>query len=103
MRKILFIGLLATSSLFGANGANCDNLLKEADKYLNRVALCEVTAEKHATIALAYYKRYEICAYNYENTNSNYKTGSQKTFKINPLEDEQEPFKCENHLQKGKK
>ncbi len=46
MRKILFIGLLATSSLFGANGTNCDNLLKEADKYLSRVALCEVTAEK---------------------------------------------------------
>ena len=88
MRKILFIGLLATSSLFGEYGTNCDNLLKEADKYLNRVALCEVTAEKHATIALAYYKRYEICI-NYLRTN----------FQINPLVDE-EPFKCENHKKK---
>lgn len=88
MRKILFIGLLATSSLFGEYGTNCDNLLKEADKYLSRVALCEVTAEKHATIALAYYKRYEICI-NYLRTN----------FQINPLVDE-EPFKCENHKKK---
>ena len=28
--------LIISNSLFGAN---CDNLLKEADKYLNRVAL----------------------------------------------------------------
>ena len=74
--------LIISNSLFGAN---CDNLLKEADKYLSRVALCEVTAEKHATISLAYYKRYEICI-NYLRTN----------FQINPLVDE-EPFKCENH------
>ena len=74
--------LIISNSLFGAN---CDNLLKEADKYLSRVALCEATSEKHATIALAYYKRYEICI-NYLRTN----------FQINPLVDE-EPFKCENH------
>jgi hypothetical protein len=88
MKKILIVGLIATSSLFGEYGTNCDNLLKEADKYLSRVALCEVTAEKHATIALAYYKRYEICI-NYLRTN----------FQINPLVDE-EPFKCENHKKK---
>ena len=74
--------LIISNSLFGAN---CDNLLKEADKYLSRVALCEVTAEKHATISLAYYKRYEICI-NHLRTN----------FQINPLVDEK-PFKCENH------
>ncbi len=91
MKKILIVGLIATSSLFGAIGTNCDNLLAEADKYLSRVALCEVTAEKHATISLAYYKRYEICI-NHLRTN----------FQINPLIDE-EPFKCENHLQKPKK
>lgn len=100
MKKILIVGLIATSSLLEASVTNCDSLLREADKYLSRVALCEATSEKHATIALAYYKRYEICAYNYENTNSNYKTGSQKTFKINPLEDEEEPYKCENHKKK---
>ena len=88
MKKILIVGLIATSSLFGEYGTNCDNLLKEADKYLSRVALCEVTAEKHATIALAYYKRYEICI-NYLRTN----------FQINPLVDE-EPFKCENYKKK---
>ena len=88
MKKILIVGLIATSSLFGEYGTNCDNLLKEADKYLSIVALCEVTAEKHATIALAYYKRYEICI-NYLRTN----------FQINPLVDE-EPFKCENHKKK---
>ena len=92
-RIFIALSLILSSSLFGAN---CDNLLKEADKYLSRVALCEATAEKHATIALAYYKRYEICTYNYEDNGSNYRTGHQKIFQIDPLVDEY-PFKCENH------
>ena len=54
MKKFFIaLSLIISNSLFGAN---CDNLLKEADKYLSRVALCEATADKHATIALAYYK-----------------------------------------------
>lgn len=89
MKKILIVGLIATSSLLEASVTNCDSLLREADKYLSRVALCEATSEKHATIALAYYKRYEICI-NYLRTN----------FQINPLEDEEEPYKCENHKKK---
>ncbi|MEV9477493.1 hypothetical protein ACOTVS_09810 [Aliarcobacter butzleri] len=94
MKKLIFIGLITCGPLF-AN--NCDILLKEADKYLQRVPLCDVTSEKHANIALAYYKRYEICRYEYEKAGTKFKTDIATSFKINPLDDDNESFECQKH------
>ncbi|WP_418181384.1 hypothetical protein ACNSOL_11835 (plasmid) [Aliarcobacter lanthieri] len=94
MKKLIYIGLLSCSSLFAAN---CDDLLKEADKYLQRVPLCDVSAEKNANIALVYYKRYEICRYQYESSNNSYRSNIAKTFKIHPFVDDSKPFECEKH------
>lgn len=58
MKRVVLLTIFGLSSLF-AN--SCDYILKEGDKYLKRIPLCEVTAEKHSNIALAYYKRYELC------------------------------------------
>ncbi|MCT7647564.1 hypothetical protein [Aliarcobacter butzleri] len=74
-KSILFLFLLYSSLV----ASNCQDILKEADKYLQRVPLCDITAEKHANIALTYYKRYEICMKLSE-------TGYKNDFDINPLD-----------------
>lgn len=81
MKKTLF--LLFFTSFLLANDS-CLNLLKEGDKYLQRIPLCDETAEKHALLAKAYFERYNICIKNPE-----------LKININPLIDED--YKCDNH------
>ena len=100
-RNIFLIILGISSSLFAAEDqvdkGRCGHILAEGDKYLGRVSLCDVSAEKHANIALAYYKRYELCK-----QSANRITGaSGYNFKINRFV-EDKPFECENH-KKGNK
>lgn len=93
MKKYFFILLTICSYSFAAetqtDTGRCGHILAEGDKYLQRVPLCDVSAEKHANIAMVYYKRYELCE----------KQGGYN-FKINKLEDEH--FKCGNYKNKAK-
>lgn len=56
--------ILATLTLIAINsfGSGCDDLLREGDKYLQRIPLCDEMSAQNAAIANTYYTRYEICA-----------------------------------------
>lgn len=95
------IGSLALAVLFSSFGlaadekqetldTKCNYILAEGDKFLQRVPLCEESAQKHASIAMAYYKRYELCK----------EQKDSEMFIVNRLAEEK-PFRCENH-KKGK-
>lgn len=83
MKKSIIFLFFIYSNL---TATSCLDILKEGDKYLNRVPLCEATNEKHSNIANAYYKRYEICV-KLEGK------GTVNNFNINPFDDT-ETYDC---------
>lgn len=78
MKRLVLIPFLAMSLY----ATECENLLKEGDKYLQRIPLCDVVAADNAILAKAYYERYNICVHSNDN----------KVLKVHPLDDN---FKCE--------
>lgn len=77
MKRLILIPFIAMSLY----ATECENLLKEGDKYLQRIPLCDVVAVDNAILAKAYYERYNICI-----------KGKGKSLKVNILEND---FKCE--------
>ncbi len=80
MKKILCL-LMLTIPLFASK---CEHILKESDKYLQQISNTNDIefANSNSTIALAYYKRFEICIYQYEDKKENYTTRVAKEFNI---------------------
>lgn len=76
MKKILML-ILSCNYLFGAQ---CSNLIKEGDENLRKAQSTSSVSvgEYYSSLALAYYKRYEICVYYYENSNENYRVPEAK-------------------------
>ncbi len=81
MKRLILIPFIAMSLY----ATECENLLKEGDKYLQRIPLCDVVAVDNATLAKAYYERYNICV-------KDKKYNVKRPLKIHPFDDE---FKCE--------
>ena len=78
MKKMLCL-IFLSSYLFGAQ---CSNLIKEGDENLRKAQSTSSVSvgEYYSSLALAYYKRYEICVYYYENSNENYRVPEAKEF-----------------------
>lgn len=81
MSRILLLSLLITNYLFASK---CEHLLKEGDKYLEKVSLSKDASivNYYSNAANAYFKRFEICIYQYESNTQNYRTNSAKEFTI---------------------
>lgn len=71
--------ILSCNYLFGAQ---CSNLIKEGDENLRKAQSTSSVSvgEYYSSLALAYYKRFEICVYYYENNNENYRVPEAKEF-----------------------
>ncbi len=78
MKKIL-TPILLCNYLFGVN---CSDLLKEGDTYLekSKKSISLSASSEYSNLASAYYKRFEICVYYYENNSENYRVPEAKEF-----------------------
>lgn len=70
--------IFLSSYLFGAQ---CSNLIKEGDENLRKAQSTSSVSvgEYYSSLALAYYKRFEICVYYYEG-GKNYRVPEAKEF-----------------------